>query len=261
MPIPLIAVDIGNSRIKFGRFGDSVASDSELPNPIDTFDAETRALDFAPIRQWLAESPRDLHWWIGSVNRPTTARLVEWLTSASAAANVITTAHVPLDVDVDEPHRVGIDRLLGAVAANRLRKHDYAAIIIDLGTAITVDFVDAGGAFRGGAILPGIGMAARAMHEQTDQLPRIGMSELDAPPPPLGRSTLQAIESGLFWGAVGAMKELIARLAAQSSAPCEVFLTGGAAASVAQLVHPQARHVPHLVLAGIALTAAAIPSP
>jgi len=156
-------------------------------------------------------------------------------------------------VRLDQPERVGIDRLLGAVAANRLRKPDHAAVVIDLGSAITADYVDPTGAFLGGAILPGIGMAARAMHEQTDQLPLIAMSELGAPPPPLGRSTIEAMRSGLFWGAVGAMKELIARLVDEQNGPVDVFLTGGAAPSVAPLIHPQAQHVPHLVLAGIAL--------
>jgi type III pantothenate kinase len=254
----LIAVDIGNSRIKFGRFAVSAFGAADLPEPTATLDLDTDTPDHAALGAWLADSPRDFRWCIGSVNRPATTRLTEWLKSNSGttAATILTAADLPLIVRLEQPERVGIDRLLGAVAANRLRHADRAAIVIDLGTAITIDLVDAQGAFRGGAILPGIGMAARAMHEQTDQLPRIPMSELDAPPPALGRSTLAAIESGLFWGTIGAAKELISRLTVEQDVPCDIFLTGGAAASVARLVDPQAQHVPHLVLGGIAIVAA-----
>jgi type III pantothenate kinase len=180
--------------------------------------------------------------------------LGDWLASESVTApTILSASDLPLVVRLDQPERVGIDRLLGAVAVNRLRNRDRAAVVIDLGSAITVDSIDVDGAFLGGAILPGIGMSARAMYRQTDQLPLIAMNELDAPPPALGRSTIEAMQSGLFWGAVGGMKELLTRLAADHKGAVEVFLTGGAAPSVAKLIHPDAKHVPHLVLAGIAL--------
>ena len=114
---------------------------------------------------------------------------------------------------------VGIDRLLAAVAANRLRNPKRPAVIVDLGTAITVDLVDAEGVFRGGAILPGIAISARAMHDYTDLLPHIPMAELEEPPPALGRATVPAMRSGLYWGAVGAVRELIERLAEQDRRP------------------------------------------
>ena len=79
------------------------------------------------------------------------------------------------------------------------------------------------------------------------------MEELDEPPPPLGTSTTEAIRSGLYWGAVGAMRELVARLSETLAAKPEIFLTGGAAPSVAAVFDPAAQHVEHLVLSGLAL--------
>jgi type III pantothenate kinase len=158
---------------------------------------------------------------------------------------------------VAEPARVGIDRLLAALAADRLRRPDRAAIVVDLGTAITVDLLDADGAFRGGAILPGIAMSAAALAEHTDALPRVAMEQLERPPAAVGASTVPAIESGLYWGAVGAVRELIGQMSSDLDASPDVFLTGGASEHVAEILAANAmfevHHVPHLVLSGIAL--------
>ena len=163
---------------------------------------------------------------------------------------------LPITAAVEYPDRVGIDRLAGAVAANRLREPKRPAIVIGVGTAITVDLISADGIFRGGAILPGIAMSARALDEFTDLLPRSPLDELTSAPPALGTTTLSAIHSGLYWGAIGAMREMIARLSEEGVAPSvkpELFLTGGAAASVALQLDPTARYVEYLALAGIAL--------
>jgi type III pantothenate kinase len=102
-------------------------------------------------------------------------------------------------------------------------------------------------------------MSARALAEQTDALPQLGMNSLEAPPAALGKSTADAIEAGLYWGAVGAIRELVARLSAGFAGTPELFLTGGASPQVAELLGADqpARHVPHLVLSGIALVAGA----
>ncbi len=101
-----------------------------------------------------------------------------------------------------------------------------------MGTAITVDLVSADGAFLGGAILPGIAMSARALHEFTDLLPLVDLAELAAPPPALGTETEAALRAGLFWGAVGGVRELMGQLAGPERP--QVILTGGASAAVAE---------------------------
>lgn len=256
-PQPLIAVDVGNSRIKLGLF---VAAAAPLPEPTRTLHLAGDAPRTERLLPWLAEAAAEpLAWWIGSVNRPATSRLLAWLGDQRPQDTVtlIASSDLPLTVRVPRPDMVGIDRLLDAVAANRLRAPGRAAVVVDVGSAVTVDYVAADGAFCGGAILPGIGMSARALHEFTDLLPLVDMSELAEPPPALGTATLAAMRSGLFWGTVGAVRELATRLAEDAAAaPPQVLLTGGAGPAVAELLGRQSRAVEHLTLAGIALAAA-----
>jgi type III pantothenate kinase len=154
---------------------------------------------------------------------------------------------------VAEPARVGIDRLLAAFAANQLRAPGRAAIVVDLGTAITIDLVEPDGAFAGGTILPGIGMAGRALADQTDALPHILLDAAKMPPTVLGKSTTSAIESGLYWGTVGAVNEIASRLADGLESPPDFFVTGGAGQLITQFISVGGRvqFVPHLVLSGI----------
>ena len=94
------------------------------------------------------------------------------------------------------------------------------------------------------------------MHEFTDLLPLLEMAGLDQPPPALGTETTEAMRAGLFWGALGGVRELTERLGArQRESTPTIFLSWGAAPSVARLLSADAQYVPHLTLAGIALTA------
>jgi len=256
-PFPLIAVDIGNNRTKVGLFP---ADQSEvLPSPSRTLVIGELEVEADRLASWLAEAPPrgGVSWWVGSVNRPATTRLVDWLRGhrPQDPLTLLAAGDLPLSVALERPDMVGIDRLLDALAANRLRQPGCPAVVVDVGTAITVDLVAADGAFCGGAILPGIAMSARALHAFTDLLPLIDMSELAVPPEPLGASTVAAMQSGLFWGAVGAIRQLTERLTGEAADRAEVFLTGGAGPAVAELLGARARHVPHLTLAGIALAA------
>ncbi len=252
---PFIAVDIGNARTKLGLF-DCIAGDEPLPEPSRTLYLEGRPPEPEPLGEWLAEfAGENLSWWIGSVNRPAATRLLDWLRDNRPDDRITLWAagDLPLEVALDRPDMVGVDRLLDALAANRLRDPKRPAVVVDVGTAITVDLVSAEGAFMGGAIRPGIAMSARAMHEFTDLLPLIDMAELTTPPPALGTSTVEAMRSGLFWSAVGAIRELVGQLSQSTPGDPQIFITGGAGPAVAQLLGSHARHVPHLTLAAIAL--------
>jgi len=255
-PFPLIAVDVGNARVKLGLFESGCGE--ELPEPSRTLHLAGSAPEPEPLAAWLAEvAPHEASWWIGSVNRPAVTRLIDWLRDRRAEDTVtmLAAGGLPLEIALERPDMVGIDRLLDAVAANHLRPPARPAVVVDVGTAITVDLISPEGAFLGGTISPGIAMSARALYEFTDLLPLIEMSELAARPPALGTATVSAIRSGLFWGAVGAIRQLIERLSAEVGSEPQVFLTGGAGPTVAELLGPSTRHVPHLTLAGIALTA------
>jgi type III pantothenate kinase len=273
----LIAVDIGNSGIKLGRFPRSTNATGEFNNDSSTTKpllAEPTAILELPIahatgsfdsRQlgnWCqVNASSDTHWFIGSVHRGAGALLAATIETWASQLGVdwpirrLTSQDLPIPIRLDEPTQVGVDRLLAAMAVNRLRAADRAAIVVDLGTAITVDLVAADGAFEGGAILPGVGMASRALADQTDALPHIALERAQNRPSSIGKSTKAAIEAGLYWGAVGAIKELVSRISAKLSADPDVFITGGAAPIVVDAISEQTciRFVPHLVLSGIAL--------
>ena len=196
----IVAVDIGNSRIKVGWFdapGDYATKKRHcLPQPRSAVALATVDWNEAALATWSAEIPPSTPWRIASVNRPAAARLTSWIEGRFPARR-LTHSDLPITAAVEHPDRVGIDRLAGAVAANWLRDPQRPAIVIGIGTAITVDFIAADGVFRGGAIMPGIAMSARALEEFTDLLPRSPLDELSAAPPAMGTSTLGAIHSGL----------------------------------------------------------------
>jgi type III pantothenate kinase len=256
---PLIAIDVGNSRVKLGLF-DEAPEAARLPLPTRVLDLPTNGWDDAQLAAWLPAAPIWPEWRVVSVNRPAAARLVEWIdrecrtpAGTPPAARLLIAADLPIAIDIEHPERIGVDRLAAALAANRLRSPGRAALIVDTGSAVTVDLVSAEGVFRGGAILPGIDMSARALHEFTDLLPLVSLHELSEPPPALGVSTVTAIRGGLFWALVGAVRELSDRLSAELPQPPEMFLTGGAAAHLVQPLGLPCRYEPHLVLSGIAL--------
>jgi type III pantothenate kinase len=264
---PLIAVDIGNSRIKLARFDRPVAA-HELPRPVATLDLTltSRAGDFdaEPLTDWCREhvaGPAD--WLASTVHRGAMERLDSTLAAIGRTLAVewslqeIKFLDVPLVVEVDAPERVGMDRLMGAVAADRLRPADRAAIVVDLGTASKVALLTDMGAFVGGAIMPGLSMSAAALHQQTDALPLIAVDHWQTAPRPLGKSTIPAMESGIFWGAVGAIRELVAKFSQGFDAPPALYITGGNSRLVAEELAKDAslalEHVPHLVLSGVAI--------
>ena len=256
--LPRIAVDIGNARTKVAVFSTrwpppDPTDTSALPQPdrlitIDNDSADWSALD---------DLPRPAHWSIGSVHRLTTTRLLGRLRERREdhSVTLLTVNDLPLSVDVEQPDRVGIDRLLGAVAGRRLREPDTPLVLVDVGTAVTIDYLTADGTFRGGLILPGLEMSARALHEFTDLLPPVETT-YDRPPAVIGRSTEEAMQVGIFWSAVGAIQAVVTRLAKEGEPPPKVLLTGGGSAAMVQALAEagiEAQRIGHLTLAGIAL--------
>ena len=250
------AADIGNSRLKVALFEQPLAA--PLPEPVRVTNLTSPEADPNHLIQWLRPyEASQIDWWLSSVNRPAATQFIDWLRNHGAGSQItmLSASDLPLQVSLEHPDMVGIDRLLAALAANRLREAGRAAVVVDLGSAITVDLLSPDGVFKGGAILPGIGMSARAMHEFTDLLPLLDMQALNEPPAVIGTSTVQAMTSGIYWGAIGGVRELVSRFGADLDAEPDVFLTGGAAADVRKLVHDRAKYVPNLILAGIALVA------
>lgn len=254
-----IAVDIGNSSTKVGWFAESAAAAGRdeiangLPLPAGIFEFPTGQF---PPEDVAAKLPAGkCSWQIASVERGGTAKLCAWLEQCRPGdlVRVLTFRDLPLEVRVEFPERVGLDRLAAAVAANAIRDARRPAIVIDAGSAVTVDLVGADGAFAGGAILPGFHMSAEALFGKADLLPLALLAPNDEPPPALGKNTEQAIRSGLFWGAVGGVREIVERLSRDLSPAPQVFVTGGDLRRLAEQIDCEARYVLHMVLAGIAI--------
>jgi type III pantothenate kinase len=136
-----------------------------------------------------------------------------------------------------------------------IRATDQPAIVIGAGSAITVNLIAANGAFEGGAILPGFRMSAEALYG-ADLLPLAILAPNDQPPPLLGKNTEDAIRSGLFWGAVGAVREVVTRMSEPLENEPDIFVTGGDLRQFTQYLGDEATFVPDMVLSGIALAAA-----
>jgi type III pantothenate kinase len=158
---------------------------------------------------------------------------------------------IPLAVRVRAPRRVGVDRLVACVAAaHRLRRGDRGAVVLDCGSAITCDAVTSRGEFLGGAIAPGLGLAARALHEFTAQLPLVGIAGKGRAVRALGRDTEEAIRAGLVIGLRGLASSLAAAARAELGGRAPVFATGGDA----RLLAPTGAVIaPDLLLRGLAL--------
>lgn len=127
-----------------------------------------------------------------------------------------------IKVKIDRPEELGADRLINAVAGVELYKK--ALLIIDFGTATTFDVVDADGTYSGGVIAPGINLSIRALHMAAAKLPSVAVVR---PPKVIATGTVTAIQSGVYWGYVGLIEGLIARIKGEFGAPMMVVATGG----------------------------------
>ena len=132
-------------------------------------------------------------------------------------------------IKVDNPAEVGADRLLNSLAGHQ--RYGGPLIVIDLGTATTFDVVDQDGAYLGGVIAPGINLSIEALHRAAARLPRIGISR---PQAVIGRATVPAMQSGIYWGYVGLIEGIVSRIRAEYGQPLKVIATGGLASLFAE---------------------------
>jgi type III pantothenate kinase len=135
-------------------------------------------------------------------------------------------AEWPIALDVDEPHNVGADRALNAIAGHA--RHQGDLIIIDFGTATTFDVVDFDGAYKGGIIAPGINLSLDALVAAAAKLPRIAI-EAPESTSVIGRTTESQMLAGIYWGYVAMIEGLVARLKGEVGRPVTIIATGGLA--------------------------------
>jgi type III pantothenate kinase len=249
---PHIVVDIGNSRMKWGRCLGRVEEVAALP--LDDLNA------WDDLAEKWDDEPGGGYWVVAGVNPKRIEQFLQWQRHRRGNCwHIANSKSLPLSVAVDQPEAVGIDRLLGAVAAKALVPPGTPAITIDVGTATTINWIDATGVFQGGAILPGPRLMALALNQNTAALPLVdsqGIPDRTGP----GKNTQQAIQLGILSAQRGAAMLLVQQFAALATTPPWVFLTGGGAGWLANLQFPPAArflHCPELNLEGIRLTAEA----
>lgn len=155
---------------------------------------------------------------------------------------------LPMSAWVDDPDKLGTDRLIAAAAAYAVTEH--AVVVADFGTAITIDLVDDNGVFQGGVILPGFELSSQSLQEHTAQLPHIHVTR---PTEPLGKNTHDAINCGIYYAAIGALEEIVRRYAEKIGTWPQTVITGAGAEIIREDCQFVDNHVPHLVLMGIVL--------
>ncbi len=243
----ILAIDIGNTRITFGRFeGTRLVRYAVLPtHPLRS--ANTLAHQVAALRLATDRAEEVL---ICSVVPDMTAALTTALRHLQARRIRIVgkDVKVPLANRYRRPSQVGQDRLVGAYAA--WRQFRRACIVADFGTATTIDVVTAHGEYLGGVIAPGLELALDTLANKTALLPRV---RLTAPKELLGRDTESSIRSGLVYGAAALCDGIVTQLKRRYAPKAAVVATGGAGPLIAQHAKTLRHLRPHLVLEGLHL--------
>jgi type III pantothenate kinase len=221
-----VVADIGNSRIKWGlraRDESRILASVSLPDDPAAWE-EQLALRQAEPPLSLVAGPLD--WVLASVQPRRSDRFRDWLLERGhRVAQLERADQLPLRVDVPIPDHVGIDRLLDAVAALSVLPPGRGAVLVDAGSAVTVDWLDEDHVFRGGSIFPGLRVMAESLHHYTALLPRI---TVESPIPELpAKATIPAMQVGIFLAVSGGIREAVRRLAEGRPVPPRVIFTGG----------------------------------
>jgi type III pantothenate kinase len=232
----LLAVDVGNTQTHFGVFKageDDVAEHwrfaTEWQSTGDELGAALsnllalRGLSFGDVRDSIISStvPQLSEQWALMSERYLSRRMLVVGPSIKTG----------MPIRIDNPHEVGADRLVNAVAA--YHRVGDACIVVDFGTAITYDAVSADGEYLGGIITPGAEISMDALYERAAKLPKVEMAE---PRALIGKSTVEAIRSGIAFGFAGQVEGIVRRLRAELGPDTKAIATGGLARSVVPFI-------------------------
>lgn len=247
MEINLVVLSLGNSRLAVGSFrAGELQTIGRAPNDRpDQWATEIR-------RAWQDIAGRDNAAVVAASVNPQLEDALEQVVGEVADRRIVWVGkdlELPIKVLTEAPENTGIDRILNIAAA--YEQMEKACVVVDAGTAITVDCCNDMGEFLGGAIAPGVSMQLDALHDHTAALPRV--RPFAAPEHPFGQSTEQAILHGVYHGVRGMVKELVENYATELGNWPDVIATGGDATALFsewELVHAIA---PDLTLYGIAL--------
>jgi type III pantothenate kinase len=246
---PRVVVDVGNSRIKWGLCG------SDRLEALAAVPGEDRTAWEAQIERWGLQSPTQ--WILTGVHPRRRENLADWLRDRGEIVIVLTLAsQLPIRVALEHPDKVGIDRLLDAVAALSRQRRGEPAIMVDAGSAVTVDWLTATGEFAGGTIFPGLRLMAQSLHDYTALLPVVEVSQPEPPMP--GKSTIAAMQAGIYWTVAGGIRAISERMSAQTAKQPAIYLTGGDAALLVPALGERVQHWPEMTLEGLRISAETI---
>ncbi|MGD2103702.1 MAG: type III pantothenate kinase [Anaerolineae bacterium] len=228
----LLTVDIGNTNITFGLYEGEALGPRWRIRTIHEKTPDEYGVLMVQLFSHQGYEPEDVSGVIiASVVPPLAQAFQEVSQRYIGSEPLLVDAGVRTGVRIryDDPRQVGADRVVDAAAVKAL--YGVPACVVDFGTGTTFDAVSADGDYLGGAIAPGIGIAAQALFERTAKLPRV---ELSRPPSAIGRNTPHAMQSGLLFGYVGLVEGMVTRFKDELGPETRVVATGGLAGVIAE---------------------------
>jgi type III pantothenate kinase len=245
----LFTIDIGNTNITFGVYDQqNLTNHWRIKTDHGRMADEYGIIILGLIRHEGLKFKQIKGVVLASVVPPLTAVFVEMIHRYMKHDPLVVEAGVKTGVKIryDSPRDVGADRIVDAAAT--LQLYGGPACIVDFGTATTFDAISGRGEYLGGAIAPGIGIAAEALASRTSKLPQV---DLVPPPKAIGANTVHAIQSGLIYGYVGLVEGMVARFRAELGDSMQVIGTGGLAETMARETKVIEKVNPWLTLEGL----------
>ncbi len=256
----LLAIDAGNTNVVFALVATGTEGGREIKARwrIAT-DARRTADEYAV---WLSQllalggySREDVQAVVISTVVPRALHNLEVLSSKYFGHDALIAGRAPLEwgvaLDVDEPQNLGADRAVNTIAAHTLHRGDL--IVIDFGTATTLDVSDFNGAYKGGIIAPGINLSLDALVNAAAKLPRIAIEAPKSNVGVIGRNTVDQMNIGIYWGYIAMIEGLVARMKDEIGRPAKVIATGGLATLFEQHTDVFDAIEPDLTIQGLAI--------
>lgn len=245
----LLAIDIGNTNIAIGIFKEKRLVKhwkirTEGDKTCDEYSATL--LNLLSLSRLEVEKIKSVYF--SSVVPPLTPVFQDLSLSLFRIKSVVVGPGLKTGMAIlyENPLEVGADRVVAAVAA--YEKWGGPIIVVDFGTATTFDAVSSKGEYLGGAIAPGIQIAAEALYLKTAKLPRI---EIKKPKRAIGRTTVASMQSGLYFGYIGLISNIIEEIKRELGEEASVVSTGSFAPQISHEIESIDHIEPHLVLEGL----------
>lgn len=245
----LLTIDIGNTNVTLGLYQQDELGPRWRLATVHERMPDEYGLQFLGLLNHADIQPEAIQGiCMASVVPPLTGKFIEACRNYLGKDPLVVDTGVKTGVRIryEDPRAVGADRIVDAAAVQRL--YGGPACVVDFGTATTFDAIAENGDYLGGAISPGIGIAAEALFLRTAKLPRV---DLQAPPQAIGRNTVHAMQSGLLFGYVSMVEGMVVRFRHELGDRMKVIATGGLAELISKQTNAIQILAPWLTLDGL----------